>query len=456
MPGKRALIVDDSKSARVVLSRMLQRYDIEVDTAESAEAAIDYLVQNRPDVIFMDHLMPGMDGFQAVQAIKNNPRTATIPIMMYTSQEGELYVGQARALGAVGVLPKLVKPVDVSKILYQLRLLPDRRVSSPPAFVAANEPAQAQLRPQGRVEQRSASGLVPADWPLQLEAALRNHDAELRRFMVASLDTYADRVAGDVRNLIDESPAMQAAPPPPERKPPYLWLAAVAAALVPGIVLAIFYTRALEANRGLATEQHRLDAANMQLESANGQLQAAVDRLTRLDELRASEPPLGASYFFESRQAARTRSRTELVPYGEIPLGAGRLEALRQFLGELDAQSFTGAVRAQMFDGRFCLVGTPSEGYALAPNDLAASRCDLIGNPFADSLSPAQRQSLAFANLASSMRQSAAGAITLEAVKGDERQAAQYPTSAANVTAGEWNEAAARNNRVEFTAAPLP
>jgi len=41
--------------------------------------------------------MPGMDGFEAVSAIKNNPHTATIPIMMYTSQEGELYVGQARA-----------------------------------------------------------------------------------------------------------------------------------------------------------------------------------------------------------------------------------------------------------------------------------------------------------------------------------------------------------------------
>ena len=73
MALKRALIVDDSKSARVVLSRMLQKYNIEVDTAESAETAIDYLVQNRPDVIFMDHLMPGMDGFQAVQAIKSDP-----------------------------------------------------------------------------------------------------------------------------------------------------------------------------------------------------------------------------------------------------------------------------------------------------------------------------------------------------------------------------------------------
>ena len=98
---KSALIVDDSKSARVVLKRMLEVHELDVDTAESAESALEYLNDHRPDVIFMDHMMPGMDGFEAVTAIKNNPDTATIPIMMYTSQQGELYVGQARALGAV-------------------------------------------------------------------------------------------------------------------------------------------------------------------------------------------------------------------------------------------------------------------------------------------------------------------------------------------------------------------
>src|SRR5262249_31524903 len=81
MGVKRALIVDDSKSARVFLSRILEKYEIDVDSAENAEAAIEYLGHHRPDVIFMDHMMPGMDGFQAVQAIKNNPRTAMIPIM---------------------------------------------------------------------------------------------------------------------------------------------------------------------------------------------------------------------------------------------------------------------------------------------------------------------------------------------------------------------------------------
>src|SRR5438132_4955590 len=138
MGAKRALIVDDSKSARLFLARILEKYEIDVDNAENAEAAIEYLTSHRPDVIFMDHLMPGMDGFQSVQAIKNNPLTATIPIMMYTSQEGELYLGQARALGAVGVLPKQIKPTDVSKVLYQLHLLTDRRTTYQTSFRPLN------------------------------------------------------------------------------------------------------------------------------------------------------------------------------------------------------------------------------------------------------------------------------------------------------------------------------
>ena len=73
MSAKRALIVDDSRSARIFLTRILQRYDLQVDGAASAEEAIEYLSAEHPDVIFMDHLMPGMDGFQALSAIKNDP-----------------------------------------------------------------------------------------------------------------------------------------------------------------------------------------------------------------------------------------------------------------------------------------------------------------------------------------------------------------------------------------------
>ena len=161
---KRALIVDDSRSARVILSRMLEGYGLQVDSSESAEHALEFLRQTRPDVIFMDHLMPGMDGFQAIQAIKGNPDTAMIPVVMYTSQEGELYVSQARALGAVGVLPKTVKQADVSRVLYQLRLLPERRearaAAAPSQCRKLRRSAASRRRsPSARSRQRSAPRL---------------------------------------------------------------------------------------------------------------------------------------------------------------------------------------------------------------------------------------------------------------------------------------------------------
>jgi CheY-like chemotaxis protein len=121
---KSALVVDDSKLARYVLKEMLIAHDIKVETAESAEEALGILSAHKPDVIFMDHMMPGMDGFQAVQAIKNDPSTAKIPILMYTSKDEGVYVNQARALGAVGVLPKKLKPVQLERVLQQLKLIP--------------------------------------------------------------------------------------------------------------------------------------------------------------------------------------------------------------------------------------------------------------------------------------------------------------------------------------------
>src|SRR6267378_5463329 len=222
MARKRALVVDDSKSARVILSRMLEKYDIEVDMSESAEQAIEYLKHNRPDAIFMDHLMPGMDGLQAVQAIKGNPQTAMIPIMMYTSQEGELYVGQARALGAMGVLPKQVRPVDVSKVLYELHLLPDRRDMAESAL------APVELEGGKPVERAPAAAAgASVDWGRRVETAVKDQAVDVRRFIVASLDSFASRIVSDVR---DSMPVMPAEIPPPAgraARPTWPWAAGI-------------------------------------------------------------------------------------------------------------------------------------------------------------------------------------------------------------------------------------
>ncbi len=272
MGQKRALVVDDSKSARVILSRMLEKYDIEVDMAESAEQAIEYLKHGRPDAIFMDHLMPGMDGLQAVKAIKSNPHTATIPIMMYTSQEGELYVGQARALGAMGVLPKQVRPVDVSKVLYELHLLPDRREGDEPALVPV------EIGPGGQVERPAAAG-PSSDVGRRIEAAVKQQSVDLRRFIIASLDGLASRLEADqLRAVPSSGPPPEPAPPARAAEARWLWaLAALAVCLLGGMGALLWISHAdLKATR---QELLALRSSNVDLKQASEQMAATLKDL---------------------------------------------------------------------------------------------------------------------------------------------------------------------------------
>lgn len=118
-----ALIVDDSRLACKVLANMLDPLDIVSVAVYSAEQALEYLQNHQPDIIFLDHTMPGMDGLETIKVIKSNPLTATVPVMMYTAKEGEVYVGQARALGAVDVLPKGLEKDYLLQALQKLGLV---------------------------------------------------------------------------------------------------------------------------------------------------------------------------------------------------------------------------------------------------------------------------------------------------------------------------------------------
>jgi CheY-like chemotaxis protein len=445
MARKRALVVDDSKSARVILSRMLEKYDIEVDMADSAESAIEYLKHNRPDAIFMDHLMPGMDGLQAVQAIKGNPHTAMIPIMMYTSQEGELYVGQARALGALGVLPKQVRPVDVSKVLYELHLLPDRR--------DLEEPALAPVETGGAQEKSAQTRSTSV-------AAV-----DIRRFIVASLDSFAVRIVGEMRDMMPIHTNDPIAPPP--RPPRSTWNVPGGALLAVALLTAAFAASWFVAHNELAAaraDMAGLKSANAELQRSRDELSGTVKDLTAA--LAANTAATGAAAAGPAMSgapgapgapaagAAPSATRVEPVPYGEIPFDHSRLEVLRDLLTTLESQGFHGVLRITNQAGIFCLSGNSTDGYTPASASLPLAKCDVIGNPFEDSLSGQQRQSLAFANLIAGVRQRTLGAITvmLDSDGTVTRVNTPYPARTESITAGEWNRAAAANNRVDFTA----
>src|SRR5262245_30972857 len=255
MPGKRALVVDDSKSARVVLSRMLEKYGILVDSADSAESALDYLKSRRHEVIFMDHLLPGLAGLQAVREIKATPDLAAIPIMMYTSQEGEIYAGQARASGAIGVLPKSIRPIDVTKALYQLQLLPDRRDMEP-----------SLLEPVGGTPARAAAPAAPAH--ASVEALLKEQNQEMRRFVVTTLDAWMHRIVADLRPkestvTVEGEDELPVAAPPRQRVWP--WQLATAAAIFAVLALGALYWQARIAAQQSDRAYQAVDASNKTL-----------------------------------------------------------------------------------------------------------------------------------------------------------------------------------------------
>jgi CheY-like chemotaxis protein len=462
MGAKRALIVDDSRSARLFLARMLERYEIDVDNAETAEAAIEYLASHRPDVIFMDHLMPGMDGFQAVQAIKNNPRTATIPIMMYTSQEGELYLGQARALGAVGVLPKQIKPTDVSKVLYQLHLVADRRTAEQTSFRPVSVAVQEEESPEGSV------AVAPSAPRVLTETSLREQFAELRRALVAGIDTQTDRITAEVRALL-----LEALPPPAEsaaalRAPrPWGWVVA-SAALAIALASTGLWWRDLSVLRGMArdVEQLRVEIAQRDSAQASPRVAEAAPSGAPTPEDTAGGADSGAlgpgavTPASAALPAAPTRVSALqpdgkplvlTVPYGADALGGSRLDVVRQLLDRLGRQGTGGVVDIKTYPGRFCLMGNPTDGYSVAPDETPASKCDLVGNPSDEALSPAQRTPLAFANLVGSVRNASHGNIDVQVANGDAAATAMpYPQASAELTAGDWNRAAAANNRIEI------
>ena len=121
MTIKSALIVDDSKSARIMLQRLLEKMNVITLGVESAEEALTYLENQHPDIIFMDHMMPGMDGLEATQTIKRNPKTQGIPTIMYTSKEGDGYNTLAMSHGASGVLPKPANQQAVMAVIDSIQ-----------------------------------------------------------------------------------------------------------------------------------------------------------------------------------------------------------------------------------------------------------------------------------------------------------------------------------------------
>jgi twitching motility two-component system response regulator PilH len=114
------LIVDDSPTDRQHLSNMLSRNGFKVSTAESAEDALAKVRQQRPDLVLMDVVMPGQNGFQATRTLTRDEATKDIPVILCTSkgQETDKVWGMRQ-----GARDYVVKPVVQADLLAKIAAL---------------------------------------------------------------------------------------------------------------------------------------------------------------------------------------------------------------------------------------------------------------------------------------------------------------------------------------------
>ena len=125
-PGSAPLVmvVDDSLTVRKITTRLLTREGLTVVTAKDGVDALQVLGERIPDVILLDIEMPRMDGFEFTRTIKNDRRTAHIPIIMITSRTAEKHRNHAKELGVDLYLGKPFQEEELLRILREMLELP--------------------------------------------------------------------------------------------------------------------------------------------------------------------------------------------------------------------------------------------------------------------------------------------------------------------------------------------
>ncbi|MFT3857890.1 MAG: response regulator [Aquabacterium sp.] len=118
MPVQKILLVDDSKTELHVLSELLTKKGYQVRTAENGDEAMRRLQEDKPDLILMDVVMPGQNGFQLTRAITRDPAYADVPVIICTSknQETDRVWGMRQ-----GARDYVVKPVNPEELLSKIK-----------------------------------------------------------------------------------------------------------------------------------------------------------------------------------------------------------------------------------------------------------------------------------------------------------------------------------------------
>ncbi len=435
IPQINVLIVDDSKLARVHLARLLEKENMLCDMAESAEDMLHYLQDGRPDVIFLDHNMPGMSGLAALKIIKANPSTATIPVMMYTSESDEVYLGQARALGAFDVLVKEeLEPLKLTQRLHELQLRPKPPVQTKVFEVKVDKTQEIEeqdfFSPRQRLERNNARMLQQI------------HQEQWRG------------------QPVDPNDALEVDAPVPVRRPlpqldtdleraPVQYFLVPLAVFLGGILLALglFHTFVSplhfdEPEVAAVSTPQPVNRTEREGSVAQSQPAPVTTSITpAADNMRVDLILDALSWAMRSRMS---------YPYNELPLAGDRLSHLQTLLNYLDSAGFEGVVRLKVYRGRFCMVGTPAGKRVLPADGMPLNSCQfglLLDNPNVKDYQ--SREFTRFIETSPMANGTRSITVELEAIP-EMSNPFPYPSESSINYASEWNAIADKNNLVQI------
>jgi CheY-like chemotaxis protein len=116
----RVLVVDDTREVRDLLVLNLELEGFEVRAACDGQEGLEVALDWQPDVVTLDVVMPRLDGLAALQALRADPRTAAVPVVLVTGRAQAADRAQGEALGADAYLPKPFEPAELVAVVGSL------------------------------------------------------------------------------------------------------------------------------------------------------------------------------------------------------------------------------------------------------------------------------------------------------------------------------------------------
>ncbi len=366
MTNKRALIVDDSTTAQYRLKKMLRPYNLDTDSVDSGEAALRYLATHVPDVIFMDHLMPGMDGFRALQIIKSHPETAMIPVIMYTSKSGDVYTGQARALGALDVVSKdTITATELSNVMQTIHLYRKDDKKNEPDNVAAPieipAPAPKAIDVGNYNAERRTPNKASVEQARNLELRLSHMEHTLEdssRFITTRVVRELQGLKKNIKQEFSEMLEHQHAQPEPLLATPpepsdSIWSLLIKILMFAALIIIAFYL--IKVSDGLTQGQEQQQKFSEQLAAIAEQKALVVPALAAASTQQVAELPKHPDGAYLS-DLAWTFNQTATLPFNQNSIDAKTVIRLYELLNRIITKGFRGSAWINIYVGNFCLI----------------------------------------------------------------------------------------------------